>query len=987
MSNSSIEHSNPNIYSTDSVEKVPYSGKIGEEVNPDIVTTVDKVNLIMPTFQETSIETSLSDHKIETIDENKNLEKLANEIEKSINDAKMQNILSEETEIKKLYLWSEEHIKLHKIFEKELKHLQQNQGSISPEILITWEKSKETMGKISDHVDYDFFLKSILSDPLTYADKTNLLVPLSLHPGAQKIRPTNKEWELNFGLLHSMYKRTTNEKNKEMLRFLMANYLAKAAYLNPALGFQYMYLQTEDMTTAYQDMLQVGIMVQKGMYHRTGMVQKGELKLLEKLGLNNSIGSAKYDSENMIILDNIEIKDLYPLSFHTLPSISKTDANVDIFAAQFNTSNNDLPKKGMDKPFLIDVTAEIGQDLITEGNEKKKDQYKQKELAIKKEVIKIIELSAARIKKEHPELSVNEKAIAEYLLSNTLIVCRGTVRGIGVLSTMPSMFDEQDFSNKSNATFRNIDLSMKIEHWASLTGITIGAVNFRKAWAKNTSDPSELLRDQFNRPSQATAIPVDYPILGKSDLMMYPKPADLMKTNVFKKMESIANGKDKNAGKAQVLLAKASVKMIQTLLAKISDKDWAEKQKDPVVLELTQTTVYRLMQHCAAASDKLKDFRQYSQAIDRIHAELTTLLLIYKPFNTGSFEEKYRNYLKPLLQSAEQIKEIGIAKSAMNVFSGVLSAIMKDNAHPVILSGEQSYYEKPELLGERTILLKDVLNDPNVKKADLYVAEYYHNIDISSNVINYTKSNVEKDIEEIFKKKPATDNLTVAIDATIDFTKSKDIQSLLKKFQKEIKAGKLNIVVFRSGQKFDMLGLDNYFGGPFYIINNGEKKWDSFNKIKSDPVFQTDELSQQYFSWITESGPELVDEYKKLIFDNTRDILDIVPPSLKAKPGRKVCVCNVDKDVKTPFIDIKLDASQFNDVLILEVQNLFMSIFAQNEKLTYRRGSFGFAHPNITVFMNEKRIRINPGIDPTEKGLYQQFFKNLEMIVKSLKIQ
>ena len=217
-----------------------------------------------------------------------------------------------------------------------------------------------------------------------------------------------------------------------------------------------------------------------------------------------------------------------------------------------------------------------------------------------------------------------------------------------------------------------------------------------------------------------------------------------------------------------------------------------------------------------------------------------------------------------------------------------------------------------------------------------------------------------------------------------------DIQNLLTEFAEQIKAGKLNIVVFRSGQKFDMLGLDNYYGAPFYIINNKDPKWSSFEKLKTDPAFHTDSLSLEYFSLVASCIPDNIDRYKKIIFDNTKAILEQVPQDLKPAEGNPVCVCSFDPDVKTPFIDIKIGFEEDgtlddirNEELSLWVQQRFTQIFMDEKKLVYRRGSFGFPHPNITWI--SPKMRINPGIDPDEIRLYRQFFLELDAKVKEMK--
>ncbi len=81
-----------------------------------------------------------------------------------------------------------------------------------------------------------------------------------------------------------------------------------------------------------------------------------------------------------------------------------------------------------------------------------------------------------------------------------------------------------------------------------------------------------------------------------------------------------------------------------------------------------------------------------------------------------------------------------------------------------------------------------------------------------------------------------------------------------------------------------------------------------------------------------------------------------------------------EEGVLSSFIDIKMPGNKNVD-LKEWAKGRFFELFTQAGKLVYQRGSFGFAHPNITVI--EPVIRINPGLDNTEIVLYELFFKEL----------
>jgi hypothetical protein len=89
-------------------------------------------------------------------------------------------------------------------------------------------------------------------------------------------------------------------------------------------------------------------------------------------------------------------------------------------------------------------------------------------------------------------------------------------------------------------------------------------------------------------------------------------------------------------------------------------------------------------------------------------------------------------------------------------------------------------------------------------------------LNLRTNHTRYAQRDIINDVKQLLGNKPDTKHLTI----TIDYINSPKVYELLQTFEKEILEGRLNFVLFRSGQKFDMLGVDNYYGAPYYIINN-----------------------------------------------------------------------------------------------------------------------------------------------------------------------
>ena len=91
----------------------------------------------------------------------------------------------------------------------------------------------------------------------------------------------------------------------------------------------------------------------------------------------------------------------------------------------------------------------------------------------------------------------------------------------------------------------------------------------------------------------------------------------------------------------------------------------------------------------------------------------------------------------------------------------------------------------------------------------------------------------------------------------------------------------MNFILFRSVQKLDMFGMDNYYGAPYVIVNNGDHKWDSFNSLLDCRALETDLLSNQWFCLSNEFTFIELEQYRYLIFQNTKEILQDIPLELR----------------------------------------------------------------------------------------------------------
>lgn len=864
------------------------------------------------------------------------------------------------------------------------------------------------------------------------------LLKLENHEDLEEIKPKNQEWQLNFGLLHSLYNESsTTEEMKKKLRFFMVNYFEKSAALNHDL--QYMLFKFIKLRNQYEEMLQIsGRTALTGQYHRTSSIMNNVLSLL---GLQNKIGN---DNDDEVIscfpTDGVDITPLYQTCYLVSPVLKnapESTTEISQFIVNHIPSSIIAGKNlSLKNPILIDVSPILGECMISNNQTDRMNIYKQKQLFTKRKLNEVIDKVAESLIKKYKKHNPQIDIIKANLFANLIVVARAELtKDIFVVNAQLDMFAETDYEKYPNFVKRKRkDLVQSFKEWAGHTGIAIGIMNFRRAYADNyktiqalagtlgrkavvyTSHKpfkerkaleQNLQSNEISEPNQLTK--------GLEDTegeIFFEDPKNLLNINLIKSLRMLST-QTSPLLKGQALLASCTIKMMETLLSSISLESWKEEQRNTTTKLLIENTTFRIGQHLSNALSSYRNFRLFSQAIDRIHCELTVLLETFRPFSEKYFLEQQKAFLSESLLPNELqqlgLLNFGIGKAAMNIFAGVIALTkeLSKKQQLEVACGPHAYYEEPILLGSEAKPIETILEDSRTS-VDLLLTEFHHNIDIDIEHTHYRKENIIQQIRSILEKNEkskssVTSNsdrdidlasidigLTVAIDATIDYTVSEDLKSVFNEFKQEISNGSLHFIIFRSGQKFNMLGLDNYFGAPYYVVSNNETR---FNFLSQNKVFNTDQLSMQFFSWVGATDPHLPDLYKRQIFSNTRAILDIVPPALKPESQNKVFISSSNADNLSPFIEIcpnfrnndnsfdRIKNSEFSGKLT----DSFAYIFIKKRKLFYRRGSFGFAHPNITEI--EPKIRINPGIDPNDITLFKAFFKKIESLIKQVQEQ
>ncbi len=381
-------------------------------------------------------------------------------------------------------------------------------------------------------------------------------------------------------------------------------------------------------------------------------------------------------------------------------------------------------------------------------------------------------------------------------------------------------------------------------------------------------------------------------------------------------------------------------------------------------------------------SQETCSFFEIAALVEQIYLHVLPLLEIFSPFDFEDFSRIYADVLS-FPESLRPLSSYSLFASGMTGLSGIFKAAKKTvGKAPRVIYGMNSYFECIHLAKQATLACsEEEATDLDWEEADLLLMQF--NPVLRRDNPEHLEYQVERVCENIRRSlgKQKTKRLTVALDATIDFLDSSRIKDLLEEFQEEIQEGILNVVCYRSGLKFDLFGMDNYSGAPYFAIHAKNPYWSHFDALLEDPALRTDPLSLQWFCLSFQNAYLELDLYRKQIFQNTRELLGRVPKELfDAK--RRYRIVPVAEDVDPSFIDIKV-SGPFHKIRASAIVGgcLYLRSMQEGFPIFYRR-SFGFYHPNFGVLFAEdcSTIRLTLGLDPAQIDTYVRCIQEIHQL-------
>ncbi|MBY0529389.1 MAG: hypothetical protein K2P51_04280 [Rhabdochlamydiaceae bacterium] len=436
----------------------------------------------------------------------------------------------------------------------------------------------------------------------------------------------------------------------------------------------------------------------------------------------------------------------------------------------------------------------------------------------------------------------------------------------------------------------------------------------------------------------------------------------------------------------KTLMVKGTVNVLKGLMAQLPQDAWEKLIAHPTRSSVVQLSFSKIKELFEDLKEKQREASFYYTAsqLEQIHAHLTALLEIFSPYTFQDFSSIYQSALNSIPKQLHPLTSYAIHSSGMTSLAGIYKTVEKSiGKSPRILYGNNAYFENihtAQLISEASSL--ETATGADFESVDLILAQFnpiLRRIDFE--VTEYKVEEIEERLHQIFKSR-SNKPLTLAIDCTLDFIDSIRLGNLLTEFQGEIEQGRLNVIAYRSGLKFDLFGMDNYCGAPLYMIHSPDPHWIAFDSLITDPLLQTDRLSLNWFCLAYQNARQELELYRKLVFDNTRSLLDQVPKRLfNMTDNLNYRIVPIATEADAAFIDIKI-MGPFHEIKGSLIGGFLTLKCMEKSHPLFYRPSLGFYHPNLSILFSEKctTIRLTLGLDPTQVDVFVDCFKTIDTL-------
>ena len=259
---------------------------------------------------------------------------------------------------------------------------------------------------------------------------------------------------------------------------------------------------------------------------------------------------------------------------------------------------------------------------------------------------------------QYPRLTKHKAEIKKLLKKNITCICRVQTKEVTGIKVLP--------------LFQNIKKEgvSKVHHaladFMTSTGIGIGGVNLQKKLVNALAEQSDVKYAVKSEPYQKRAL-------------YYVDEKDFTRRNTYQRMLGLFSSPTPHMPPPIHLLGKATMDLLEGLFSKLTNRDW--KAIDPAFMPIVQSSLYRIHENLAVAELNLNNFNLFAGRIELIHAEIATLLELFKPYKEGDFDKIYSQAVQPMLPpELKQNFTVGLGKTSVNVFSGYQCGTLKEQS-------------------------------------------------------------------------------------------------------------------------------------------------------------------------------------------------------------------------------------------------------------------------------------------------------------------
>ncbi len=413
------------------------------------------------------------------------------------------------------------------------------------------------------------------------------------------------------------------------------------------------------------------------------------------------------------------------------------------------------------------------------------------------------------------------------------------------------------------------------------------------------------------------------------------------------------------------------------------------------LLQISYTKIAEAMNQAVEHNENLVIFRNQ---IELIHQEMQMWLIILEPYqNTHELETAVLSNLSEILPKGCGVEAVYLKASAMRGFSSLLAAteheLNKENLS-VCVHRDSYYHETDETLKSHAnrydlavfdsdkfvqAPIEDCFIEEVEHPFDLVVLEYNHNVSASRR--HYHKEDLLAQIKAFDERGLLNEKCVICIDTTINLERSPDLKKLFEdtKIQELISSGKLSIVLLRSAQKFDMLGIDNFYGGIVVTVNNPES-FRRFNERMNHPRDQLKGLNYDGLTHLEKYASEEIEQFRKAVMENTWQLFNMLPKEMVAshENHNPIQVSRID-DKGQILLDLKFATPEIKNDFFK-----YLDRYTRAHKLAcMMRPSFSFMYTTYIMIGNAKS-RITPGLEgKRDLALYGEFFRSIQDMINN----